>query len=116
MAIFRKGIKIGGYDVRIGLPRDRSYDRIDKDVRLQGKTNPSTSLNRFRAYTQAAGGYAKPSRFIMTMQLPRGATDRADVAADTKKIRDMDNNMSQQIAFHCSDISLPGRTIETVSQ
>ena len=116
MAIFRKGIKIGGYDVRIGLPRDRSYDRIDKDVRLQGKANPNTSINRFRGYTQAAGGYAKPSRFIMTMQLPRGAQDRGDVATDTKKVRDMDNTMSQQIAFHCSDIQLPGRTIETVSQ
>ena len=40
MAIFRKGIKIGGYDVRIGLPRDRSYDRIDKDPQTtrQGKS------------------------------------------------------------------------------
>tara|TARA_B100000941_G_scaffold258175_1_gene208420 strand:- start:964 stop:1920 length:957 start_codon:yes stop_codon:yes gene_type:complete len=116
MAIFRKGIKVGGYDIRVGFPRDKSYDRIDKDPRLSGKANPNTSVNRFRGYTQAAGGYSKPNRFIVVMTLPRGATDRGDVAADTQAVRQMDKSMSQQVAFHCSDISLPGRTIETVSQ
>ena len=35
MAILRGGTKIFGQDIRIGLPRDRSLDNINKDPRLQ---------------------------------------------------------------------------------
>ena len=52
MAIFRKGVKIGGFDIRVGFPRDRSYDNIDKDPRLKQKANPDTTINRFRSMTQ----------------------------------------------------------------
>ena len=113
MAIFRKGIKIGGYDIRIGLPRDRSYDRIDKDPRLKRKTNPNTSLNRFRTFTEAAGGFAKPTKYILIMTLPRGASDQPGVAKDTKDAQNIDKLYGAQIAFHCSDLQFPGRTIET---
>ena len=29
MAIFRAGKRVGPFDIRVGFPRDRSYDRID---------------------------------------------------------------------------------------
>ena len=35
MAILRGGKRIGGYDVRIGIPRDRSLDDVAGDKRLQ---------------------------------------------------------------------------------
>ena len=70
MAIFRKGVKIGGFDIRVGFPRDRSYDNIDKDPRLKQKANPDTTINRFRSMTQAAGGYARPTKYIIECTLP----------------------------------------------
>ena len=115
MAIYRKGIKIGGYDIRIGIPRDRSYDRIDKDPRLKRKTNPNTSVNRFRSFTEAAGGFAKPTKYIMIMTLPVGADDQPGVSSDTKDGQNLDKLYGAQVAFHCSDLQFPGRTIETIS-
>ena len=35
MAILRGGKRINGYDVRIGLPRDRSLDDVQSDPRLR---------------------------------------------------------------------------------
>jgi hypothetical protein len=35
MAILRGGKKIGGIDVRIGIPRDRSLDNVTGDPRLK---------------------------------------------------------------------------------
>ena len=37
MAILRGGKRIGGYDIRIGLPRDRSLDNVNQDPRLDKK-------------------------------------------------------------------------------
>ena len=34
MAILRGGVKIFGQDIRIGLPRDKSLDNINKDPRF----------------------------------------------------------------------------------
>ena len=35
MAILRGGRRIGNYDIRIGLPRDKSLVDVEKDPRLQ---------------------------------------------------------------------------------
>ena len=37
MAILRGGKRIGGFDIRIGLPRDRSLDDVQSDPRLRQK-------------------------------------------------------------------------------
>ena len=116
MAIFRKGVKIGGYDIRVGVPRDRSLDNIDKDPRLKQKANPDTTINRFRSMTQAAGGYAKPTKYIIECTLPTqinlSGTNKG-VAADYNDAKQMQTDMGEQIAFHCDTIEFPGRTLET---
>ena len=38
MAILRGGRRIGNFDIRIGLPRDKSLVDIDKDPRLKKTT------------------------------------------------------------------------------
>ena len=116
MAIFRKGVKIGGYDIRVGFPRDRSLDNIDKDPRLKQKANPDTTINRFRSMTQAAGGYAKPTKYIIECTLPTAinlSNPNRGVKSDYNDAKDMQNNMGQQVAFHCDTLEFPGRTIET---
>ena len=44
MAILRGGKRIGGFDVRIGIPRDRSLDNVQGDVRLKQRAggNPDS--------------------------------------------------------------------------
>ena len=51
MAILRGGKRIGGYDIRIGLPRDRVLDDVQSDPRLRQKAggNPETTMGRFQA-------------------------------------------------------------------
>ena len=116
MAIFRKGVKIGGYDIRVGFPRDRSLDNIDKDPRIKQKANPDTTINRFRSMTQAAGGYAKPTKYIIDCTLPtsiRLSGVNGGVASDYNDAREMQNTMGEQVAFHCESVEFPGRTLET---
>ena len=116
MAIFRKGVKIGGFDIRVGFPRDRSYDNIDKDPRLKQKANPDTTINRFRSMTQAAGGYARPTKYIIECTLPTAlnlTNPNRGVKSDFNDAQQMQTDMGEQVAFHCDTIEFPGRTIET---
>ena len=116
MAIFRKGVKIGGFDIRVGFPRDRSYDNIDKDPRLKQKANPDTTINRFRSMTQAAGGYARPTKYIIECTLPTAlnlTNPNRGVKSDFNDAQQMQSNMGEQVAFHFYTIEFPGRTIET---
>ena len=52
MAIIRGGKRIGGIDVRIGIPRDRSLDNVTGDPRLKQKPggNSETTMGRFQSY------------------------------------------------------------------
>ena len=35
MAIFRAGKRVGPFDIRVGFPRDKSLDNVDRDPRLK---------------------------------------------------------------------------------
>jgi hypothetical protein len=49
MAILRGGKRIGGIDVRIGIPRDRSLDNVTGDPRLKRTQggNPEINIRTF---------------------------------------------------------------------
>ena len=52
MAILRGGRRIGNYDIRLGIPRDRSLDNVEGDRRLkrvQGPT-PESTIGRVMGY------------------------------------------------------------------
>ena len=74
MAILRGGKRIGGYDIRVGIPRDRSLDNVERDPRLRQKAggNPETTMGRFQAYVNEAEGFARKARFYTEFFLPRG--------------------------------------------
>ena len=76
MAILRGGKRIGGYDVRIGLPRDRSLDDVQSDPRLRQKAggNPETTMGRFQAMVNEAEGFQRKARFYVNFQLPNGVS------------------------------------------
>jgi hypothetical protein len=73
MAILRGGVRIGGFDVRVGLPRDRSLDNVEGDPRFRQKAggNPETTIGRFQAYVNEAEGFARKARFYVEFFLPR---------------------------------------------
>ena len=61
MAIFRHGVRVGPFDLRLGLTRDKSMENIDNDPRLSQPANTENQMGRFRAAMAAANGYARPS-------------------------------------------------------
>ena len=74
MAILRGGRRIGGFDIRLGIPRDKSLDNVEGDERLQrvqGPTKEST-IGRMMAAVAQGEGFARPNRFMVDFILPSG--------------------------------------------
>ena len=74
MAILRGGKRIGGFDVRIGIPRDRSLDDVQGDARLKQRAggNPDSTMGRIRSFVNEAEGFARKARFYVEFQLQNG--------------------------------------------
>ena len=77
MAILRGGKRIGGIDVRIGIPRDRSLDNVQGDVRLKQRAggNPDSTMGRIQAYVNEAEGFARKARYYIEFSLPSGVSE-----------------------------------------
>jgi len=115
MAILRGGKRIGGFDIRIGLPRDRSLDDVQSDPRLRQKAggNPESTLGRFQAMVNEAEGFQRKARFYVNFTLPNGVSGDTDeiqgFSTDTQlRAMNQDQNKRRLQAF-CSEISMPAR-------
>ena len=136
MAIFRAGKRVGPFDIRVGFPRDKSLDNVDKDPRLKKGANTDNTIGRFRAAMGKAEGYARPARFAVKLFLPtnlRTLTEEAQNAeafegaigsntptelssavnpkGDT--MQDLASQMGTQINIHCDSVSMPGKDLVT---
>ena len=121
MAILRGGKRIGGLDIRIGLPRDRSLDDVQSDPRLRQKAggNPETTMGRFQAMVNEAEGFQRKARFYVEFALPRGSLDQVT----TQTMEDEQNGFSipqliasvntpqtkRRVQAFCSAITMPSR-------
>ena len=121
MAILRGGKRIGGYDIRIGLPRDRSLDDVQSDPRLRQKAggNPETTMGRFQAMINEAEGFQRKARFYVEFALPKGSLNQVT----TQTVEDEQNGFStpeliasvntpqtkRRVQAFCSEISMPSR-------
>ena len=121
MAILRGGKRIGGFDVRIGLPRDRSLDDVQSDPRLRQKAggNPETTMGRFQAMVNEAEGFQRKARFYVEFALPNGSLDQVT----TQTLEDEQNGFSipqliasvntpqqkRRVQAFCSAITMPSR-------
>ena len=85
MAILRGGKRIGGFDIRIGLPRDRSLDDVQSDPRLRQKAggNPETTMGRFQAMVNEAEGFQRKARFYVNFFLPKGVPNNVVIGIQT---------------------------------
>jgi len=96
MAILRGGVRIGGFDIRLGLPRDRSLENVANDPRfrekpfpvsadnisddprftetknrnLRGRPSSETTIGRVQSYVNQAEGFARKARYYVEFNLP----------------------------------------------
>ena len=78
MAILRGGRRIGNYDIRIGMPRDKSLVDIHKDPRLQRQPGGAGTIQRFLAQVNQGEGFARTNRYIVRVNLPRPIAEPVD--------------------------------------
>ena len=115
MAILRGGKRIGGFDIRLGLPRDRSLDDVQSDPRLRQKAggNPETTMGRFQAMVNEAEGFARKARFYVNFTLPNGVsgeTDEIQGFSTTTQLRAMNQDQNKRrVQAFCSKIAMPAR-------
>ena len=125
MAIFRAGKRVGPFDIRVGFPRDRSYDRIDYPANYT-RANPETTIGRFRAMMAKAEGYARPSRFVVRINLPTNLAKLAGIAYDTATgqthftgdsnavtMQQLSSQLGQQVNMHCESVSMPAHDLQS---
>ena len=139
MAIFRAGKRVGPFDIRVGFPRDKSLDNVDRDPRLRQRANTENTIGRFRAAMAKAEGYARPARFAVKLFFPtnlnqvvenaqnagygEGQIDPGFVRAQKQKATaanpggetmiDLASQMGTQLNIHCDSVSMPGKDLVT---
>ena len=136
MAIFRAGKRVGPFDIRVGFPRDKSLDNVDRDPRLKQRANTENTIGRFRAAMAKAEGYARPAKFAVKLFLPanlsklanqkdlsnfvdtdpRGQFSNMQPSAmnpDHATMQDLATQMGSQINIHCDSVSMPGKDLVT---
>ena len=131
MAILRGGVRIGGFDIRLGLPRDRSLDDVENDPRFRQKAggNPETTMGRVQSYINEAEGFARKARFYVEFNLPKaGGTGLTNIDPGSE-LSDGENELAttfktsaemisvqkanaRRVQAFCSAISMPDRTVE----
>jgi len=117
MAILRGGRRIGNFDIRLGLPRDKSLVDVAKDPRLQRKPGGSGVLQRFQAQINQGEGMARPNRFYVIINPPQKIVTTpggppSQLSKDTQN--DLTSGqMRENMQMMCNKISLPSRDINT---
>ena len=128
MAILRGGRRIGGFDIRLGIPRDKSLNDVQGDKRL-GRTmgpNPQSFIGRVMATIAEGEGFARPTRFMCDFVLPKGvfastdeigeeATFVREIASSTGGGEMHQNKKIQRgLRAYIESVDMPGRNLDTV--
>ena len=116
MAILRGGRRIGNYDIRIGLPRDRSLVDVAKDPRLQRRPGGSGTIQRFLAQINQGEGFSRTNRFIVRINPPARVITAADEFDMTPGNNDIESlTMIENVDMMCNSVVLPSRDINTAN-
>jgi len=124
MAVLRGGRRIGGFDIRLGIPRDKSLNDVQGDKRL-GRTmgpNPESTIGRMMATIAEGEGFARPSRFMVDFILPRGVKTefvRLGLENETKRSTLIGqltegNKIQRGLRAYVDSVDMPGRNLDTV--
>ena len=123
MAILRGGVRIFGQDIRIGIPRDKSFVNVAGDKRLKRRPgmNPETTLGRFQAELNQGEGLARPTRYLVLIQPPQKIAQTAGYHAGefsdmTPGRNELESGvLRRNVGMMCNSVSLPSRDLETVN-
>ena len=94
MAVLRGGRRIGNYDIRIGMPRDRSLVDVAKDPRLQRKPGGSGVIQRFQAQINQGEGMARPNRYIVIINPPQKLVITPGGPPSQRSVNENNNDLS----------------------
>ena len=128
MAIFRGGKRIGPFDIRLGLSRDKSLENVDRDPRLQKLSNRENTIGRFQAAMSKAEGYSRAARYAIRLFLPTNLSKMAGITLggtggrsngsygnnpDAVTMHNLSTQMGNQVNIHCDTISMPGHDLQS---
>jgi hypothetical protein len=124
MAILRGGRRIGPFDIRLGIPRDKSLNDVQGDKRL-GRTmgpNPESTIGRMMATVAEGEGFARPTRFMVDFILPKGVKTefvRLGLENETKRSTLIGqltegNKIQRGLRAYVDSVDMPGRNLDTV--
>jgi hypothetical protein len=116
MAILRGGRRIGNFDIRLGLPRDKSLADVAGDPRLQRKPGGSGVLQRFEAQINQGEGMARPNRFYVIINPPQKliTTPGHDFDVVPNTSNDLNSGtMRENMQMMCNKVTMPSRDINT---
>jgi|TARA_B100000767_G_C19650665_1_gene486567 hypothetical protein len=126
MAIFKAGKRVGPFDIRLGLSRDKSLENVDRDPRIQQRANSENTIGRFRASMAKAEGYARPTRYLVRLFLPtnlekmagirpdpgKGGGGNRAVSPDAVTMQQLSTQIGDQINLHCDNITMPNHDLQ----
>ena len=107
MAILRGGRRIGNYDIRLGLPRDKSLVDVAGDPRLKRKPGGAGTIQRFLSQVNQGEGFARTNRYIVRIN-PPARTDGGN--------NDLESAVTlENIDMMCNKVTMPNRDINTAT-
>lgn len=128
MSLISIGKRIGDLDIRLGIPPSKpQFSTREANRRISANnasSNANSVYNVFRSGMTTAGGFARPSQFLVTIDGPKGMLadhqlysdlPARDVGARHKRSAALSyaikNSMKYRMDLFCSNVSLPGKTI-----
>ena len=125
MAVLRGGRRIGNYDIRIGMPRDRSLVDVAKDPRLKRQPGGAGTIQRFLAQANQGEGFARTNRYIVRINPPQTEKlirdpnilgGRVKVSAEYGGKNELESNQTlENVDMMCNKVTMPNRDINTAS-
>ena len=123
MAILRGGRRIGPFDIRLGLPRDRSLENIEGDKRLKDPlgVQRASTIGAFVSEMAQGEGFARPNRFLVRFYLPSKmklgifGMEKNEVGPPPQQTFDPYSSaeMQKNVGLMCSKVTIPSRDVNT---
>jgi len=121
MAILRGGRRIGNFDIRLGLPRDKSLADVAGDPRLKRRPGGSGQIQRFQSQINQGEGFATPNRYLIVIHPPQKLQLNVDPVDEEQGFGIDDGNINElkssqireNVGLMCSAVTMPTRDINT---
>lgn len=128
MSLISVGKKIGDLDIRLGIPPSKPQFSVrEANQRISANnvtSNYNSVYNVFRSGMTQAGGFARPTQFLVTVDGPKGMLANNMIYPDLRardqgsrmyKSASLSNSIKESMKYRmdlfCSNVSIPGKTI-----